>query len=212
MSKEFIVQRREGWSPHISFSQMMAVAKANTKPGHEYQLLKNGKPIGNKRQRYLAIAALGRQTRLGRIGSTYALRGPHDDVVFRTREAAKAIKVLNTNGNHKIDVVWSYARSKYPNISYLGGYVCKDIIGSGGTPSQHSYGNAVDIGAGTMAQLYEIAEDLVRNASKLDLDHVIVDDRIWTLGQGWHQYTGERHYHVHADCNPQYSGACGVRG
>lgn len=211
MSKEFSVLRKDGYGPHISWPKMMGAARAATKPGHPYQLLVNGKPAGNKRQRYLVLAALGRRTRLGKVGSVYSIRGQNGSV-FRTREVAPAIKVINTNGNHKIDIVWSYVREKYPSVDFLGAYVCKDILGSGGTPSQHSYGNALDIGAGSMSALYTIAYDLVRNADKLDLEHVIVDDRIWTRGQGWHQYTGDRHYHVHTDCNPQYSGPCGVRG
>jgi hypothetical protein len=78
--------------------------------------------------------------------------------------------------------------------------------------SQHSYGNAVDFGRDSMDELYDLAYYLVAHATELDLAHVIVDDRIWEPGHGWGSYGGDRHYHVHADFLPQYSGSCGVRG
>jgi hypothetical protein len=211
MAREFVIMRRDGWGPHVSLTEMLRRGRAATKPGRRYQLTKNGEPIGNRRRRYLALAALARQARFGRIGSTYALRDD-DSAVFRTREAKPAVTVINTNGNRKADVAWSYVKAKYPRVRFLGAYVCKYISGSGGAMSQHSYGNAVDIGADTMAQLYDIAYDLVRHEGVLDLENVIVDDRIWTRGVGWHAYGGDRHYHCHTDFTPSLSGACGVRG
>jgi len=122
-----------------------------------------------------------------------------------------AIHIMNTNGNAKADKAWSYGKTEYKDCSFLGSYVCKYISGSS-SMSQHSYGNAVDFGRDSMSQLYDLAHYLLDHANELDLEHVIVDDKIWTRGYGWSHYSGDRHYHVHVDFNPQYSGSCGVRG
>ena len=143
------------------------------------------------------------------LGSTFRVWAD-GDVLFGARETEPAVHIIDTNGNDKADRCWSYGKAEHPDCSFLGAYVCKYIAGSR-TMSQHSYGNAVDFGRDTMNELYDLAYYLVSHADELDLAHVIVDDKIWEPG-GWGHYSGDRHYHVHADFTPQYSGSCGVRG
>lgn len=92
-------------------------------------------------------------------------------------------------------------------VPNTGAFALSDWILTG-----NSYGNAVDFGAATMPDLYAIAHWLVARANTYDLEHVIVDDQIWNRGSGWSHYSGDRHYHVHEDSFPQYSGPCGVKG
>jgi len=104
------------------------------------------------------------------------------------------------------DEIWS----RWPGVSNLGTHVVKNISGTS-TPSQHSYGNAIDIG-GTDGQLTEIASWAARRAAALGLSQVIFKDRIWTTEQGWHSYTAgghETHVHltgpqVYGDTTPSY--------
>lgn len=116
-------------------------------------------------------------------------------------------------------------------IAYGGVYNCRFVVGTT-TPSQHSYGNAIDLfpewasggasGALMQAELRRIAEAVVRHATKktvanrgvrLDVAQVIDHDagRIWTPADGWHVYTGTTGAHIHVSGNPMYSGPCGSR-
>jgi hypothetical protein len=132
-------------------------------------------------------------------------------LIYHVKRAAPP--VINIDGNAKVDAVWTYEKTHYPNVSFLGAYVCKFIAGTS-THSQHAYGNAVDCGGVSMDELNNIANDLIAHAVELSLENVIVADRIWTRGQGTRAYTGEYHFHVHADCFPSIDPSlpCGVRG
>ena len=172
-----------------------------------YSLTKNGKKL-RRGVRAWVLKGLDNALTQGEVGDTYRLWGD-GKVRFTCRETVPAIKIIDTNGNAKADKAWSVGKAKFPDCSFLGAYVCKHIVGSY-TMSQHSYGNAVDFGRDSMDELYDLAYFLL--GEDLDLQHVIVDDRIWTRGVGWSYYGGDRHYHVHVDFTPQYSGGCGVRG
>lgn len=214
MAREFIYSKPDGTpSRPAGFSRAMTVLDDRLKVGEgpwRIQLL--DEDPGPERNQAETIQRMRRRVQAGDVGDKFRVRDPQGRVVYWVKEVKPALVVIDTTGNDKIDVVWSSIKQEFPHISYLGAYVCKTIAGSGGTMSQHSYGNAIDVGAGTMDQLWEIAKWAVARADQLKLEHVIVDDRIWTRGYGWRHYGGERHYHVHLDCNPQYSGPCGVRG
>lgn len=209
---EFIYRKQNGDpSKRVSKSAMVEAAgrAMDQKKDGPFTLKKNEGDAGPERQRFEIMDALRRQGRHAKPGDTFRIRSERTGkVVFTTRAAQAPEKVIDTTGNDKIDKVWTAAKEEFKNISFLGAYVCKSIIGSGGTLSQHSYGNAVDIGAATMANLVDIAHWMVAHANELELEHVIVGNDIWTRGQGWHAYTGEYHYHVHVDCNPNQSGGC----
>jgi hypothetical protein len=90
-------------------------------------------------------------------------------------------------------------------------YLCRFIDGTH-TVSKHGYlkgdpngwkGAAEDIFVinGGMADLVKVAEFIVNGTrhNVLEAATVIVDDKIWTPSQGWHAYSGDRHFHVHCD-------------
>jgi hypothetical protein len=100
--------------------------------------------------------------------------------------------------------------ARFPGLSNMGTHVIKNVAGTS-TPSEHSYGNAIDIG-GTGKTLAEVASWAVAHAAKLGLSQVIYQTSIWTSESGWHPYTGVPHTtHVHlsgpltySNTNPNY--------
>jgi hypothetical protein len=100
--------------------------------------------------------------------------------------------------------------ARFPGLSNMGTHVIKNVAGTS-TPSEHSYGNAIDIG-GTGKTLAEVASWAVAHAAKLGLSQVIYQTSIWTSESGWHPYTGVPHTtHVHLsgpltynNTNPSY--------
>lgn len=209
MDALFVYVRKDGTpSQPVNLSKVMDSARGRIDAGGgPFDVTQDGDVLHGDLTSREALTLLRNRLEHGDIGPVYRVRTRDLGVVFAAREATPAAKLINTNGNAKIDRVWSYIKANYPNATFLGAYVCKDIAGTS-TLSQHSYGNAIDAGN---VDLVKLAEDLVAHADELDLEHVIVHNRIWTRGQGWHAYTGEYHYHVHADCAPNLSGPCGVR-
>lgn len=209
--KEFQWITRDGdWSNHQELGKVMSVARDRVPRDEKpYSLTKNGKQI-RRGPRPWVLKGLERGLKQGRVGDTFRVWAGKE-VVFVVREMVAPVHIINTNGNAKADRAWSYGKDKYKDCSFLGAYVCKHIAGSY-TMSQHSYGNAVDFGRDTMSELYDLYGFMKSNADELDLEHIIVDDKIWTRGYGESHYSGDRHYHVHVDFTPQYSGSCGVRG
>lgn len=210
MTQEFQNVKPNGeWSNHNSLAQTMGAARGQIPFGlRPYTLKKNGK-ILVKGARKFVLARLEANLRHGKVGDDYSIWAGKR-IRFRCREVKPAYQVIDTNGNDKADRAWGAAVTVFRNISFLGAYVCKHISGSYNM-SQHSYGNALDIGADSMTDLNDIAQWFVSHAVEFDLQHVIVGDRIWTRGSGWHYYGGDYHYHVHLDFNPNFSGSCGVR-
>jgi len=215
--KRFVYLHKDGTpSSPKALPIVMSVAALRVLPGRGPFRLYQNEDEGPPRSRVEVLRRLRAALRHGDVGDVYQVRDRDKRPVFRVRESKPYLKVIDTNGNAKADRAWTAAVANakagvFANVTFLGAYVCKLIIGGGGVRSQHSYGNALDIGAPTMADLYRIAHWYVDRADEFDLEHVIVDDRVWTRGIGWHHYTGERHYHVHLDFNPQLSGQCGVR-
>jgi hypothetical protein len=100
--------------------------------------------------------------------------------------------------------------ARFPGLTNMGTHNVRNVAGTN-TPSEHSYGNAIDIG-GTGRTLAEVASWAVAHAAKLGISQVIYQTSIWTTGQGWHPYTGVPHTtHVHlsgpltySNTNPNY--------
>lgn len=201
------------WATRRTLKQVMEAARNQIPkkrlPVLRYVLKKDDKQLRRGLRKYI-LNGLEKNLKEGNVGPTYRIWG-NGKVQFVARESTPVFKILPTNGNKKADKAWSYGKGEFPDCRFLGAYVCKHIVGSY-TMSQHSYGNAVDFGRDSMDELYDLAYFLLDHAADLDLQHVIVDDRIWTRGVGWSHYSGDRHYHVHVDFYPQYSGSCGVRG
>jgi hypothetical protein len=147
------------------------------------------------------------------LGATFRIRKRGADTVFTGRASKPKPDDIDTNGNQHADEFWTWVVNEFPEYHprFGGSYVCKYVAGSR-SPSQHSYGNAVDVFFGSIAQ-QEAVFDAVRNRkAPVPVAHAISLGRIWEPGSGTRTYTGERHYHLHCDFVPQYSGACGVRG
>lgn len=209
MAREYQNIKPDGtWSNHKTKEETVKAAREQLPSGLKpYSLTKDGKRL-RRGTRAWVLKGLDNALSQGKVGNVYRLWGS-GRVLFTAREIVPAIHIIDTNGNDKADKAWSTGKAKFPDCSFLGAYVCKHIVGSY-TMSQHSYGNAVDFGRDSMDELYDLAYFLL--GEDLDLQHVIVDDRIWTRGVGWSYYGGDRHYHVHVDFTPSYSGGCGVRG
>lgn len=175
-----------------------------------FAIKKNDDDLGDRLERKDALHKLRGGLEHGELGDVYRVRDA-EEVVFKVRAAVPAREVADTSGNGKIDAVWGFIKSKHADSNFLGAFVCKNVAGTS-TPSQHSYGNAVDAGAGTMGELRKLADELVDEAGALSVAHVIVGDKIWNQDVGWHDYTGDFHHHVHVDCDPNLSGPCGVKG
>jgi hypothetical protein len=98
---------------------------------------------------------------------------------------------------------------EFSDLRSGGRYVCRFIDGTSSV-SRHGYitnawkGAAEDIFVtvpNTIAHLIEVAQFIVTGtlAGSLHADHVIVGNRIWTVGSGWTGYGGAYHAHVHVD-------------
>jgi len=209
--KRFVYIRRDDTpSQPVTLLATMNAAGRALEPGTgPFVLTQDGDVVKEELTRVETLERLRGRLYRGDVGPVYRIRDRGGNPVFRVREVIPAAKQLDTNGNAKADAYWSAVKAEFPDISFLGAYVCKNIIGNG--ISQHSFGNAVDLGAPSMAALERIAGWDVDHAAELDLEHVIVNQRIWTRGYGWHPYTGETHYHVHVDFTPSLSGSCGAR-
>ena len=211
MAREFMWVRPDGtWKGSGSLDECMAAAKEQCKSGLGPYTLKKDEKVLRRGIRSRVLRGLRRALETGNVGPTYRIRSK-ERVLFTCREVVPAIKIIDTNGNDKADRCWSFAKAKFGDIRFLGAYVCKQIAGTS-TMSQHSYGNAVDFGRDSMQELVDLYDYLKAHADELDIEHLIVGNRIWQRGSGESYYGGVFHYHVHADFTPQYSGSCGVRG
>lgn len=124
------------------------------------------------------------------------------------RSAIEKPKIIGTDGTNAVDnmhtLVWDRFKGR---VSSFGICSCRSIVGSPGEWSQHAYCNAEDI-HGTAAVMQAVANFLVHEAGRLNVENVIYNRRIWNAGQGWHAYTGENPHtdHVHVDFHPAGSG------
>lgn len=148
----------------------------------------------------------------GSVGDVWKIENK-DGALFKARQVVEAINIINTNGNDHSDEFWSWVVATYPQYHprFAGSYVCKDIAGSS-TPSQHSYGNAVDIFFDSMTHQVDVFKAVERGDAPVAVAHAISGSRIWEPGSGEQSYGGDYHSHLHTDYIPQYSGSCGVRG
>lgn len=206
-----MVLRHDGYAGPFSLAGVDAIAAGRLLQGHgPFTRHVNHKAAGGSYGRLKALRALHDSMKRGSVGDVYSIHDRHNDEVLRTRECQESVKLINTNGNDKADRCWSAGKNEFPHCTFLGAYVCKHIVGTS-TMSQHSYGNAVDFGAATMAQLYSIADWMLAHQRELDIQTIIVGAKVWTPAEHWHAYTGDYHYHVHVDFQPSFAGPCGVR-
>lgn len=96
----------------------------------------------------------------------------------------------------EIQRAWLELQARWPSTTNMGTHVVRNIAGTN-TLSQHSFGDAADIG-GPAGQLEDQASWLARKADELGLTEIIFRNSIWTDDEGWHPYGGIPHVsHVH---------------
>jgi hypothetical protein len=186
----------------------MLVATAKVAPGMgPYVLTQDGDPITGQLSRIEVLRRFRMAISNREIGSVFRIRKIIGaDVVFTARAVQRISDADSTNGNEHADVFYNWIKANFSQYDprFAGAYVCKPS-------SQHAYGNADDFFFDSLAHQDTVAAAAVAHADELHIDHVISRDRIWNPEEGWHNYTGDYHSHIHADFLPQYSGACGVR-
>jgi hypothetical protein len=160
----------------------------------------------------------------GKTGLRFVTRSSDAPAVSITKVDTSPT-ILDTQTSPTIDVVKAYVIQSFGSAVYsLGDWYCRYIDGTR-TVSKHGYrgrnrdnsewlGAAWDIGArrGGMTTLQRVAHQVVALAEPSDaplhgrISAVIVDDTIWTPGDGWHHYSGNPHTtHVHVDTFEGYA-------
>lgn len=210
--RQFVYHKPNGDpSPPVSQVKAMAVAGLRVILGKgPFTITIDGDLLKQGMRRRETLYLLNRKLTNGEVGHQYRVKDASGKVVFFVREVVPAIRVIDTSGNDKADFYWSVLKAQFPDISFAGAYVCKDIAGTN-TLSQHSYGNAVDAFPGKNETLQQMANWAVENADYTHAENIIWTDQIWSRGQGTHYYSGEYHGHLHQDFDPSLSGPCGVK-
>jgi len=211
--REYIFRTAKGWSQPTGLPRHMTAARTRVKtPAQPFTLTQDGDVLSRKVKRDTVLERYRAAVEHRELGATFRIRSA-TDVVFTGRATKPAPDEIDTNGNQHADEYWTWVVNEYPEYHprFGGSYVCKRIVGSSQL-SQHSYGNAVDVFFDSIAHQEKVFMDVVNGKAPVPIAHAISMRRIWEPGSGIHAYTGETHYHLHADFLPQYSGACGVRG
>jgi hypothetical protein len=207
MKKLYRYHKKDGeWSDEVGAKAVEAVADIRIIKGHgRFTLQIDQGDVSRPRTRLETMVRFQELLSTLKENERIRVRDGDDDLVLL---AQRIPTFIETPGNDKIDAVHTFVFRKFEKqVFSLGICVCKKIVGSN-TYSQHAFCNAEDYGAGNMLWLQRIARAVVREAKagRLDVEHVIVGDQIWTKGVGWHTYTGNFHFHVHVDCDPNKGG------
>lgn len=112
----------------------------------------------------------------------------------------------DTNGSKQVDLYVACLNELWRDKWRSGGsLVCKKVAGTN-TWSDHAYGEAQDIFA-SWEVMNEIAEWTVAAYKELNVNYVILRDRIWKREtKKWGIYTGIYHRHVHTSFSHDGSG------
>jgi len=189
---------------------------------------------GEPEPRKTAVDGFEAALRRAHVGEFQRLDGG-GNAAIRAKPVHLKVKILQTNGNWKIDRYFGSMVSQFGRLNVYGVTVCKSI-GTTSTPSQHcdwpplddwrkhgfpnksssAGGNAIDLNADkrTMKAMFHRS---IHDAKELDTENVIhwpydsPHPLIWNPEQGIHQYVippgGSNHKsHVHWDASPTRSG------
>jgi len=213
--REYVFRKADGnWSKPTGLAKHMAVARDRVDSRHSpFYVTQDGDRITRKVQRATALDRYQTAIENRELGATFRIRQDDGGVAFVGRACKDQPDAIDINGNHHADEMWGWIVHTYPQFHprFGGSYVCKYVAGSS-ERSQHSFGNALDVFFGTLAQQMAVFHDIEQHQCPVPVAHAISGNRIWEPGVGEHGYTGEYHSHLHTDYIPQYSGACGVRG
>jgi hypothetical protein len=216
--REYVFRTKaDRWSQPVGLGRHMSSARQRVLMKQQpFILTQDGDPISSQLKREAVIDRYEKAVKDRELGATFRIRRTTKDrnVVFTGRSVKDKPDSIDINGNRNADEFWGWVVNNYPTFKprFAGSYVCKSIAGSGGVSSQHSYGNAVDVFFGSIAQQEIVFRDITNRKCPVPVAHAISLRRIWEPGSGIHGYSGIPHYHLHADFSPQYSGSCGVRG
>jgi hypothetical protein len=216
--REYVFRTKDDrWSKPVGLPRHMSSARQRVLMKQQpFVLTQDGDPISAKLKREEVIDRYEKAIKDRELGATFRIRRTTkgQDVVFAGKSCKEKPDTIDINGNKNSDEFWTWVVNTYPTFKprFAGSYVCKTIIGSGGQRSQHSFGNACDVFFGSIAQQEVVFRDITNRKCPVPIAHAISLGRIWEPGSGIHSYSGIRHYHLHTDYLPQYSGSCGVRG
>lgn len=186
--------------PRQFYPSRHALRQRALKHGGPVRVARRGDEYGPKKTVAEGVRSLYRRIRGGPVGEVYFLR-TGDSTIFRVHKIDVAPPVTNTQGNDKIDKIYSAVMDRFDGVLDYGICNCRHIDGSS-TWSQHSWCNAWDIGAHTSREMDAIARFLVANRAEFSIEHV--------LWQGQDQFSHnpvDDHFdHVHVDCAPNGTG------
>lgn len=178
-------------------------------PGKDFQVRKwSGEhkgTWGETMNRRTAIKQYLTLIKESHVGAYFSLRSGDKVIVSRTIE--NEIKVLDTDGNDRVDRAFTEILTHWPNAENWGICACRDVAGTSSW-SQHAYCNAIDINSSSDS-MYQIAGYLLQNANDLSVHTIIYHRQVWSRETPyWHYYDGVNpHYdHVHVDFDPQGAG------
>lgn len=150
-----------------------------------------------------------------RVGDVVVLDIEDHPYSITTRVIEVSPPLIQTEGNNKIDEIWTYIKRDL-GISFRNGGICnKRYIDGTTTWTQHSPwpapdpgSNALDIFMSTMNQMYDLSNKLVigHKDGKISVGRLIIGQKQWTPQQGWHYYGGHFHYHIHVEGQPTRTG------
>jgi hypothetical protein len=213
--REYVFRTRENnWSKPVGLARHMTYARdrVEAKEG-PFTLTQDGDVLSRKVKRETVLDRYRQAVENRELGATFRIRKRNDDVAFAGRSCREKPDRIDINGNDKADEFWTWIVNTYPTYKprFAGSYVCKSVAGTS-SPSQHSFGNAVDVFFDTLAHQEIVFRDITNGKAPVPVAHTISLGRIWEPSTGIRSYSGIRHYHGHTDFLPQYSGACGIRG
>ena len=101
--------------------------------------------------------------------------------------------------------LWLAVKQRFPGVTFMGGKVVRNVAGTS-TPSQHSYGNAIDIG-GTPETMLAVANWIAANAGSLGVGYLIFNMKDYSPSKGWGTY-----WYKGSDPNMQHRNHVHVQG
>lgn len=199
-------------SPRLVTGAMLQVRKAMAPhAGKGFQLDPPSKGgWGPKRSLKGAIHRMRFGLKQGHVGSVWRIRPvKNHSFVWRSRKIdIDPAKIANTEGTHAIDIVVGSTLHRFPNLSILGIYECRVILGTN-ILSQHAYGNAVDL-AGSVALMDTVAHWQYKMTRRgwLPMSQLLYRGHDWFSGGSVYD-----HYnHIHDSGKPMLSGPCNRPG
>jgi hypothetical protein len=174
------------------------------------RLREAGGEWGPWRQRGDVLDRVDRRTSRMGVGPKLIVQRKSDKEQLSIREVDLGPLIPDLGAAPEIEKIHGAVWDEF-DVRSGGLYLCRFIDGTK-TVSKHGYlkedpngwrGAAEDIFVinGSMTDLVHVAEFVVNGTKNnvLDAATVIVDRKIWTPAAGWHAYTGDQHFHVHAD-------------